>query len=146
MKKNYSINEINATNVNIMSDSEQLKEHTSEQQFAKYDKRVKTYSELCDYVNEAVKDFTVFYSIDMKQLKNKSLSVKYRDANKRICRIDSAYNKIKIVTDRSEMFSSLKCEKHTRSDFRTYYTITCSADDFEQLFEQICKNAKILEA
>lgn len=122
-----------------------VKENSNISEYNKYSKRVKTYSELCSYINENISDINIYYNIDMKELKNHSLSVKYRDENKRICRIDSARDKVKIVTDRACMFSNLKCQKHTRSDFRTYYTITIDADEFFDTFTTICKNAKIAE-
>lgn len=125
--------------------NEIVRENSSIAEYNKYNKRVKSYNELCSYINENISDINIYYNIDMKELKNHSLAVKYRDENKRICRIDSARDKVKIVTDRSEMFKNLNCQKHTRSDFRTYYTITIDADQFFETFTAICKNAKIAE-
>lgn len=122
-----------------------VKENSNISEYNKYAKRVKTYSELCSYINEYVSDINIYYNIDMKRLKNDSLSVKYKDQNKRICRIDSARDKVKIVTDRACMFNKLDCQKHTRSDYRTYYTLTIDADQFFETFTQICKNAQICE-
>ena len=125
--------------------NEIVAENSTIAEYNKYNKRVKTYHELCDYINENISDINIYYNIDMKRLKNDSLSVKYKDENKRICRIDSARDKVKIVTDRACMFSNLKCEKHTRSDFRTYYTLLIDADQFFDTFTTICKNAQICE-
>lgn len=126
--------------------SEIVAENSTAVEYAKYAKRVKSYSELCSLINENISDINVYYNIDMKQLKNDSLSVKYRDQNKRICRIDSAYEKVKIVTDRACMFNKLEnVKKHVRSDFRTYYTVTIDADLFFNTFSQICENAHITE-
>lgn len=125
--------------------NEIIRENSSIADYNKYNKRVKSYNELCSYINENISDINIYYNIDMKELKNHSLAVKYKDQNKRICRIDSARDKVKIVTDRSEMFNNLKCQKHTRSDFRTYYTLLIDADEFFETFSTICKNAKIAE-
>ena len=125
--------------------NEIVAENSTISEFNRYAKRVKSYDELCALINENISDLDIYYNIEMKKLKNNSLSVKYRDENKRICRIDSAREKVKIITDRSAMFNNLKCERHQRSDFRVYYTMTIEAEDFTEIFTEICRNAHIAQ-
>ena len=132
LMKRTTIDSIVASNVSVAD-------------YASYKKRVKTYDELCSYVNENVTDISVYYNIEMKKLKNNSLAIKFRDQNKRICRIDSAYDEIRITTDRLNHFAHLKYDEHVRRDCRVYATILLDEDEFTDVFMTICKNASITE-
>ena len=144
--RNYSNELKNSANYNTVEKTlatidSFVRENSTEIEYEKYLKRVKSYEDLVSYITSNVTSLEFYYNVIFKKMSNNSLSVKKE--NKRICRIDSAYNKIKIVTDRENMFYNLDYKTTTRSDFRRYFTILCDTEEFSEIFSQICKNASI---
>ena len=91
-----------------------------------------------------VDDQAIFSQIEMKRMANDSVSVKYRDRNRRICRIDSAYDKVRFTTDRVAMFSGLDATEHTKTNCRVYSTILVDKADVDYTLYKICQNACLL--
>ena len=106
---------------------------------------VMSFEAIAKYIARTIDDQHVFNNIDFKRMKNDSVSVKYKDRNKRICRIDSAYNKIRITTDRIAMLNDIdNVVEHTKTNCRVYATVLVDKDEFAVTLCKIAKNANIL--
>ena len=106
---------------------------------------IMSFESIAKYVARTIDNQSVFNNIDMKRMKNDSVSVKYKDRNKRICRIDSAYDKIRFTTDRVAMFDSIdNVALHTKTNCRIYATVLVDKDDFAETLYRIARNANIL--
>lgn len=106
---------------------------------------IMSFESLVKFTARTIDNQQVFNNIDFKRMKNDSLSVKYKDKNKRICRIDSAYDKIRFTTDRVAMFNNIdNVAEHTKTNCRIYATVLVDKEDFAITLYKIAKNASIL--
>lgn len=104
-----------------------------------------SFESIVKFTARTIDNQSVFNNIDFKRMKNDSLSVKYKDQNKRICRIDSAYDKIRFTTDRVAMFDSIdNVAEHTKTNCRVYATVLVNKEDFAETLYRIARNANIL--
>lgn len=111
----------------------------------KKNNQIMNFESIVKYTTRTIDDQNVFNNIEFKRMKNDSVSVKYRDANKRICRIDSAFDKIRFTTDRIAMFDSIEnVATHTKTNCRIYATVLVDKTDFAETLYRIARNANIL--
>lgn len=108
------------------------------------DKKAMSFENIVKYTSRVIDNQTVFNQIEYKRMSNNSVAVKYKNSNKRICRIDTAYDKMRIVTNRIQMFDSLDYVEHYKKDMRVYRTILCNKEDFAYNLYRICENAMLL--
>ncbi len=108
-------------------------------------KKAMSFEQLVKYTARTIDSQSVFNNIDMRRMKNDSVSVKYKDRNKRICRIDTAYDKIRFTTDRTVMFKDIEnVSEHVKTNCRVYATVLVDKSEFEYTLYKICENANIL--
>lgn len=107
--------------------------------------QIMSFEQIAKFTARTIDNQSIFNNIDMKRMKNDSVSVKYKDRNKRICRIDSAYDKIRFTTDRVAMFNNIaNVVEHTKTNCRVYATVLVDKDDFAETLYRIARNANIL--
>ena len=122
-----------------------IRENSNEQDFERYTKRVKSYDELVSYVTSNVTALDFYYNVTFKKMSNNSLSVKTHN-NKRICRIDSAYDKVRITSDRVDVLRNTheSFEERRDASFHHYSVIKFNASEFAEVFQKIIENAKAM--
>lgn len=147
--KNYSKSDRQLASFNTVSDSVNaidsvMRENSSDQEFERYLKRVKSYDELVTYVTSNITSLSFYYQVEFKKMSNNSLSVKAN--RKRICRIDSAYDKIRVTTDRVDVLRDVhnSFEERTDASMHHYAVIKFSVDEFSEVFQKIINNAKAM--
>lgn len=148
--KNYNKTARIASSFNIVADTYNnvdaiVRENSDSNAYERYLKRVKTYDELVSYVTSNVASLEFYYNVTFKKMSNDSLSVKTLN-NKRICRIDSAYDKIRITTDRVNVLRNVHDSFEERIDpsMHHYAVIKFSVDEFSEVFQKIINNAKAM--
>lgn len=104
-----------------------------------------SFEQIAKLFAKTVDDADIFRQLDFKRMKNDSLSVKYKNQNKRICRIDTAYEKIRFTTDRTYMFNNIEhVELHTkRNNCHVYATVLVDKSEFEFTLAKIAENARL---
>lgn len=159
MRKNYKTvakSLKNASNYNTVVDTTNaidniIRENSNDSEYERYIKRVKSYDELVAYVTSNVTAIEFYYQIELKKMSNNSLSVKTRKTadnriSKRICRIDSAYDKIRITSDRVDVLRDVheSFDERTDASMHHYAIVKLSVDEFASVFNKIISNAKSL--
>ena len=119
-----------------------IRENSDDQTFERYTKRVKSYDELVSYVTSNVTALEFYYQVEFKKMSNNSLSVKAN--KKRICRIDSAYDKVRITSDRVDVLRNTHESFEERHDasYHHYAVVKFDAEEFAEVFSKIIENAK----
>lgn len=147
--KNYNKTDRQLASFNTVSDSINaidtiVRENSEDNAYERYLKRVKTYDELVAYVTSNVTSLNFYYQVEFKKMSNNSLSVKAN--HKRICRIDSAYDKIRITSDRVDILRDTheSFDERVDASMHHYAVIKFSVDEFASVFDKIIKNAKSL--
>jgi len=147
--KNYSKSDRQSASFNTVADTVNnidaiVRENSDDTSYEKYLKRVKSYDELVTYVTSNVTSLSFYYQVEFKKMSNNSLSVKAN--RKRICRIDSAYDKVRITTDRVEVLRNTHSSFNERTDasMHHYAVIKFSVDEFAEVFSKIIENAKVM--
>lgn len=147
--KNYNKDARNASSFNTVADTVNsidaiVRENSDDSAYERYLKRVKSYDELVTYVTSNVTSLEFYYQVEFKRMSNNSLSVKAN--RKRICRIDSAYDKIRITSDRVEVLRDVHSSFDERTDasMHHYAIVKFSVDEFSEVFQKIINNAKAL--
>ena len=147
--KNFSKADRKSASFNTVADISNsvdsiIRENSDDASYERYLKRVKSYDELVSYVTSNVTSLNFYYQVEFKKMSNNSLSVKAN--RKRICRIDSAYDKVRITTDRVDVLRDTHSSFDERVDasMHHYAVIKFSVDEFASVFDKIIKNAKSL--
>lgn len=111
----------------------------------KTNKQAMSFEAIAKMVARRVDDQAIFSQIEMKRMKNDSVSVKYKGRNKRICRIDTAYDQVRFTTDRVSMFNGLNgVAEHAKTNCRVYATLLVPKEDVDYTLYKICQNACLL--
>lgn len=147
--KNYSKIDKQNASFNTVADISNsvdniVRENSDAVSYERYLKRVKSYDELVTYVTSNVTSLNFYYEVEFKKMSNNSLSVKAN--KKRICRIDSAYDKVRITTDRVGVLRNAheSFDERVDASMHHYAVIKFDVDEFSEVFQKIIENAKAM--